>query len=376
MRRLDTYLGLTVATMTLLASAGLISLFVIFAFLDQINDIGEDYNLIAVIKYVSYSIPRMFYETVPFAAMIGSLTGLGILASNSELIIMRSAGISTWQIAIATLKPALVFISIGLLVGELILPDFERTARVSREKAMEGDITPRGGFWYREGKRYMHFSSVGHEGVLGNISQYFLDDEQQLEKTLWAESASFVSPAENDDNSFWRMENVIVTNLNAPMTSMSPITSTSPITSISPITREHHSQLKWYTELTPELLSTDILVDPDKMSIVELRRKIQYMESQGLNTDNFQLGFWTKAFQPIASLSLVFVAISFIFGPLRETTMGMRVVSGLVTGIVFKFLQDLLSPASLVFGFPPLIATATPVLICLVSGYVLLKRAN
>ena len=370
MRRLDNYLGLTVATMTLLASAGLISLFVIFAFLDQINDIGQDYNLIAVIKYVSYSIPRMFYETVPYAAMIGSLTGLGILASNSELIIMRSAGISTWQIAIATLKPALAFIIVGLMVGELILPDFERTARVSREKAMEGDITPNGGFWYREGKRYMHFSSVGHEGVLGNISQYFLDDEQRLQKTLWAESATFVSPMESDDTSYWRMENVIITNLDAPI---SPITS---ITSITSITREHHSQLKWHSALTPEILSTDILVEPDKMSIVELRRKIKYMESQGLNTDNFQLGLWTKTFQPIASLSLVFVAISFIFGPLRETTMGMRVVSGLVTGIVFKFVQDLLSPASLVFGFPPLIATATPVLICLVSGYVLLRRAN
>ncbi len=358
MRRLDNYLGLTVATMTLLASAGLISLFVIFTFLDQMNDIEHDYNLIAVIKYVSYSIPRMFYETVPYAALIGSLTGLGILASNSELIIMRSAGISTWQIAIATMKPSLAFIIAGLLVGELILPDFERTARVSRETATEGDITPKGGFWYREGNRYMHFGTVGHEGVLGNISQYFLGTEQQLQKTLWAESASHISPTENDDTSYWRMENVIVTDLNAPNT------------------REHHSQLKWHSELTPELLSSEILVEPDKMSIVELRRKIKYMESQGLNTDKFQLGLWTKTFQPIASLSLVFVAISFIFGPLRETTMGMRVVSGLVTGIVFKFVQDLLSPASLVFGFPPLIAMATPILICLVSGYVLLKRAN
>ena len=49
MRRLDNYLGLTVATMTLLASAGLISLFIIFAFLDQMNDIEQDYDLIAVI---------------------------------------------------------------------------------------------------------------------------------------------------------------------------------------------------------------------------------------------------------------------------------------------------------------------------------------
>jgi lipopolysaccharide export system permease protein len=199
---------------------------------------------------------------------------------------------------------------------------------------------------------------VSHEGVLGNINQYLLDAEQQLQKTLWAESASHISQLENDDTSYWRMNNVIVTDLNTPNK------------------RKQYSQLKWHSELTPELLSTEILVEPDKMSIIELRRKINYMESQGLNTDNFQLGFWTKTLQPIASLSLVFVAISFIFGPLRETTMGMRVVSGLVTGIVFKFVQDLLSPASLVFGFPPLIATATPVLICLVSGYVLLRRAS
>jgi len=358
MRRIDNYVGLTVATMTLLASAGLVSLFVIFTFLDQMNDIEQDYNLIAVIKYVSYSIPRMFYETVPYAALIGSLTGLGILASNSELIIMRTAGISTWRITMATMKPALAFIIIGLLIGELMLPDFERTARVSREKAMEDDITPRGGFWYREGNRYMHLNSVGHEGVLGNINQYFLDDEQQLRKTLWAESASHISPIANEDASYWMMENVIVTDLDAANK------------------REHHQQLKWYSQLTPELLSTEILVEPGKMSIAELRRKISYLESQGLSTDKFRLGFWTKTLQPMASLVLVFVAISFIFGPLRETTMGMRVVSGLVTGIVFKFIQDLLSPASLVFGFPPLIATTIPILICLVSGYVLLKRAN
>ncbi len=145
MRRLDNYLGLTVAIMTLLASAGLISLFVIFTFLDQMSDIGQDYNLIAVIKYVSYSIPRMFYETVPYAALIGSLTGLGILASNSELIIMRSAGISTWQIAIATLKPALAFIIAGLLVGELILPDFERTARARTYRGRRGQHPSQGG---------------------------------------------------------------------------------------------------------------------------------------------------------------------------------------------------------------------------------------
>jgi lipopolysaccharide export system permease protein len=54
----------------------------------------------------------------------------------------------------------------------------------------------------------------------------------------------------------------------------------------------------------------------------------------------------------------------------------MRVVTGLVIGILFKFVQDLLSPASMVFGFAPIIAVLIPILLCFIFGYVLLRRAN
>ena len=356
MSKLDLYLGKTIALTILLASSGLIGLFVLFTFLDQMQDIKNDYTIGAVIHYVSLSVPRMFYETLPFAALIGCLAGLGLLANNSELIVMRSAGVSTWQIAWATMKPALLFVGLGLMVGELLLPDFERAARIIREDAMEDDITPQGGFWYRESDVYMHFSAVNHVGELKNINQYFMSENRSLDQTLWAEKASYVSES---DDSYWLLENVIATQL---------IGGTSQQESIG--------QLKWQTTLTPDILNTEILVEPDKMSVLELNRKIHYMEAQGLNADKFELGFWSKLLQPIASLSLVFVAISFIFGPLRETTMGMRVVSGLVVGILFKFAQDLLSPASLVFGFPPLLATLVPIGVCLLVGYQLLRRAN
>jgi lipopolysaccharide export system permease protein len=358
MSKLDLYLGKIVAQMMALASAGLISLLVIFTFLAELEDIQNDYTLLVISHYVALSIPRMFYETLPFAALIGSLTGLGLLANNSELIVMRSAGISTWQITLATLKPALALAALGLLVGELLLPGFERDARVIRENAMEFEITPRGGFWHREGSSYMHFANVSYDGNLRNISEYTRAENQHLTRTLWAESARYIAEPSNGHEGYWQFENVITSSLDGNKQA------------------EQLSEMRWDTSLTPEILNTEILVEPDKMSILELRRKIDHMQSQGLNTGKFELGFWTKSFQPIASLSLVFIAISFIFGPLRETTMGMRVVSGLVIGIAFKFIQDMLSPASLVFGFPPLIATLLPIVICLAVGAHLLRRAN
>lgn len=352
MKQIDRYLATTVATTMALSSMGLVALFLIFTFMDQIEDIKNDYTLLTAAQYVSYSIPRMFYETLPYAALIGCLTGLGLLATNSELIVMRTAGVSTWQITWATLKPALALVVAGLLVGELLLPDFERTARLLRENATEETITPQGGFWYREDGQYMHFSSVNPNGDLFNINKYGANDGD-MSHALWAESAAY-----REETGDWLLKNVMITDLS------------------NTNNKRHAAEMIWQTKLTPDLLKTEILVEPDKMSILELRRKINYMHSEGLNTGRFELGFWTKAFQPLASLSLVFVAISFIFGPLRESTMGMRVVSGLIIGIAFKFVQDLLSPASLVFGFPPILATLIPISLCLVAGVLLLRRAS
>jgi lipopolysaccharide export system permease protein len=46
----------------------------------------------------------------------------------------------------------------------------------------------------------------------------------------------------------------------------------------------------------------------------------------------------------------------------------MRVFSGLVIGVLFKFLQDLLAPIALVYGISPLLAVLTPIALCLAVG--------
>ncbi len=364
MKKLDLYLGQTVAMAMLMALLGLVSILVMFTFLEQIEDLKNDYTVWKAAYHVAWSVPRLFYDTVPYAALIGCLTGLGVLASNSELIVLRAAGISTWRITGAAMKPALALVVIGALVGEFLLPDFERTARVVKEDAMELGITPEGGFWYREGNRFMHFRTVNQEGTLRHINQYFVttdldntDLKTGLASTLWAESATYHPPGAAPG--YWTLHNVILTRLDGAVKTTTAM-----------------AELQWETSLTPDILSTDILVKPDKMSMLALRSKIDHLEAQGLNPRQFALGFWAKLFQPVASLSLVFIAVAFIFGPLREASMGVRVVSGIIIGVLFKFLQDLLAPASLVFGFPPLIATLTPILVCLGIGYLLLKRAN
>jgi lipopolysaccharide export system permease protein len=72
----------------------------------------------------------------------------------------------------------------------------------------------------------------------------------------------------------------------------------------------------------------------------------------------------------------VLVGISFVFGPLRDSTMGLRVFVGVVLGISFKILQDMLGPISIVFGFPVFLAVLLPALLCAGVGLYLLRRSG
>lgn len=359
MRRLDYYLGSTVGLTILMASAGLVGILGIFTFLEQVEDIRNNYRVAGVLLFVVQSLPRIFYETVPYAALIGCLAGLGSLANNSELLIMRAAGMSTWSIAISVMKPALLFVVIALLIGEYILPDVERAARANRERAMseENAFVAGRGVWYREGNVFMRFDLI-QGNVIEGVTHYYYDEDMMLTRALFAARA--VHHPVTDTNQYWLMEGVKLTDfVGSREVSISSLPS-----------------LRWDTGLKPDLLGAEQLVQPDKMSIGELSQKINYMQAQGLSSSKFELGYWRKVLQPLATLALVFVAISFIFGPLREVTMGMRVVTGLVIGIIFKFVQDLLAPASIVFGFNPMIAILIPIVLCLVVGYVLLRRAG
>jgi lipopolysaccharide export system permease protein len=139
--------------------------------------------------------------------------------------------------------------------------------------------------------------------------------------------------------------------------------------------RNRHTTMRWDTGITPKLLSL-VVVAPDYLPLADLYRYSRYLEQQGLDDDNYLLALWRKILQPAAIGGLVLVAISFIFGPLRDGTMGFRIFAGVIVGIVFQTSQDLLGPASLVFGFDPLYAALMPILICFTAGLLLLSRAR
>ena len=70
------------------------------------------------------------------------------------------------------------------------------------------------------------------------------------------------------------------------------------------------------------------------------------------------------------------MGIAFVFGPLRQSTVGFRVFVGVLFGISFKLISDMLGPLSIVFEMPPMLAILAPIVVCFAIGLVLLRKAG
>ena len=109
-------------------------------------------------------------------------------------------------------------------------------------------------------------------------------------------------------------------------------------------------------------------------AVEQILRLLRYFKKEGLDSDTYYLAFWKKLLQPISTLALVVLAISFVFGPLREATMGARVFVALGIGLVFTILQRMMEPASLLYGFNPLLAVLVPIVLCAFLGFFLYAK--
>ena len=123
MKVLDRYIAGVVIKHSLLVLIAVILLRTLFAFIDDSGDIGKgDYELVDSIFFVVLQIPANIYDFFPVAALIGGLIGMGRLASQSELVIMRSAGLSLGQISRSVLMGTLALMFIVIFIGEAISP--------------------------------------------------------------------------------------------------------------------------------------------------------------------------------------------------------------------------------------------------------------
>jgi len=354
MRIIDNYITKTVISGTLMVLLVLGSLFAFVDFISEIDDVGKgQYGVFQAGTYVLFSLPKRLYEIFPTAVLIGSLLSLGTLAGNSEFTVMRAAGVSIMRIVLSVLRAGLILLIFVALIGEFLVPGSERHAQTLRATHLQQTVSfaGKGGFWARDGLRFLYVGHVFPEMNLGKVNVYELDKANQLKRVTRARSAQYIDGQ-------WQLDDIQQTEFNGDN-----------------VQSRHIKSQIWPTLLNPDLFNI-VNVEPENMSALDLFKYSAYLKSNDLDSSHYELAFWIKIFTPISSLVMLLIALPFIFGSQRSSGTGNRMLAGLLLGIGFYLLNRTVNHLGQVYHVYPFLSASVPMLLVAVVSFYSLRRVK
>lgn len=355
MQRLNLYIAKHIIYGILLALSLVLAIELLFMLVNELRYLGKgDYQLWQIGAFIALTLPQKLYQYFPMAALLGTLMGLGTLAQRSELIVIRAAGWSIFQISVSVLKTAFVLALIAWILGEGVAPFTDKIANDIRAMALSGGQAMRTthGTWMRDGDDFVHIRAMNVEKRIEGITRYHFDQNFKLIKSVFARYADY-------STDHWILHDIHETTLLPDR-----------------VLTEMLAEEKWYSVIEPDILGVVGVKYYDQLSLVGLWRTIAYRQANGLNSDALELAFWDKWIQPFTTIVMMLLAIPFIFGPLRQSTMGLKILIGIVVGFGFFTFNSLFGPLMLVYECPPFLGSILPTLVFIALGIYMTKRVT
>lgn len=351
---LDRYIGRAVIVGVLGATMVLMTLDILITFAGETGSIGHaHYTVWYALAYVLLTMPQELYQYFPMMALLGTMFGLGTLASHSELIAMRAAGLSVVRIAYSVLKTGAILAAIVIFIGEVIAPPAIQFAKLKRVAAMNEKISLNTdyGLWARDGNTYIHVRRVENDGHLIGVHLYLLNENQVLQQTIKAASANY-------HDGHWVLQRVNTVTINN-----------------DGLQKSYSKTMNWQSLLNPQVVNV-VSVSPENLSIWKLHSYIEYLNENELDASRYKLTYWSKLISPLTIAVMILLAIPFVFGSLRDAGMGKRIVVGFMLGLGFYLFNTLSGQIGLVYNLPPVVAATLPTLLVMVVAVFMLFRTR
>jgi lipopolysaccharide export system permease protein len=355
MRVLDRYIIGTIFSAVALVIGVLVTLTGLFSFIADQGDLGVgNYGALQLARFVLLNLPGQMLGFVPVAALIGTLLGMGLLARDSELTVMRAAGMSVLRIGASMSIAGVLLMVLSLLIAEFIAPAATEWARTQRtiDRFQSISYVGRGGIWVRDGNLILKAEQRTSQSQLRGITVFEMSADDRLISVGHADSA-----AEREQGG-WDLRNYAASSFGAD----------------DVVTRIEQS-MPLQTVVSSAFLAATT-ADPMDLSMRELRRGIGYLAANGSPTHVWQFAFWSILARAVAIPFAVLLALPFLFGSLRSSSNGARAVLGLVLGLAYYIVQRMVQNGTAAFDLNPLLLAWLPTVILAVTVGVLLWRVR
>ncbi len=337
------------------ASAMLLAVVVDYA--DKLDEVARHRPpLSAILGFYRYFGIAIAVQVAPFAVLLATLIGLGVLSKNAEDTAFKASGVSLWRLAV----PVVAFVGLGAValfaVGEYVLPVAEqrqmRFRNVIYGRAPDYGIrTSAERNWYLARDGSIWFREESLPGRLLGVSVFRFDTDFQLagrtdaREAAWKDgrwtltdgwSRTFTATADSEDLPYRRF--------------VSETVEGDPPESVVASRRR-----------------------PEEMRFRELERLNRQLRAGGYPTSGLETALQAKVAQPALLPIMAVLAVPFAFRVGRRGALA-GIGVGLILGILTLVASAFLTKLGEVGALPPAMAAWAPnILFGLAAAYLLIR---
>ncbi len=323
-------------------------------FIELINvtsDLGKNgFSIGAAILYVIMKLPADLYQMFPMVGFIGCLLGLGRLSSNSELIVIRAAGVSISRIALSVVMAASILMFFVTVVGECVAPSLVQAAQYIKHPDQRHAASQLHDVWLHQGNTFLNIGKVRSDHQVESLYRFNFDKDQHLVAYWHAQSAI-------KSNDQWTLKHVEITRVNQLPH------------------KQYYASYPLNMTFQPEML-VDNHIDLRNQSAIFLWNKFHYLKHVGLDQGQTTFTLWQHLMQPLTTIVMICLGVPFTLGSLRDSSAGARSVVGVLIGFGFYMLNEFLGPMAFIYHVPPQLAATLPSILFFSLYMIMLRRLD
>ena len=320
--------------------------------------INRGVSMAQVFRLFLYSLPAVVVLTIPMSCLLGTLLGFGNMSANSELVALKSAGISFGRI-VRPVVLVCVFISIfSFAVNETVVPlsqkaaaglmrqIYQRVPPISRNNVFIRDIS--GGIL----NRIIYVREVMPRS--GEMKDIMLQEFENGDvRRVISAPTGFWS-----DGIWWLSDGQVFGVRDDGLVEL--------------LFRFERQRLN--LDMNPSALASET-TNPDEMNLEELYSAMKNAELHGNDSSRYEMFFYLRIAVPWASVVLALVGASVGSRPQRSSS-GMGLGLSVVIVFCYYVIMSLCRSLGESNFIPGLLAAWIPNVVFLSVGLFLIRRAN
>ena len=347
---LSRYIAQTWLRLLMLCLSGFIGIYLVIDLIEKIpRFLRAGGAAVDILQYFIWKVPEMLSRTATFSILMATLLTLGVLSRDSEIIAMRSCGISLLKISLPMLTLGFIASILLLINSELVLPySYARTELIDRVKIKKNS-----------------------------------DHATFKRNNIWFRSKDMILQARLFEPKTKTLSGVVVWNVDGSMNPVSRIDADTAVYRegrwvLNPTILRNFQTVAGYAPQAAQNMPLDLSLkvedlqvldkDADNMSIRTLRDYAENLKRGGYKAYRYLTLMHTKIATPFAALIMVLLGIPFALRSSRSGGIAMGIGASIGIGFAYFVVNAVLLSYGRSGVLPPLVAAWGANFVFMLSG--------